>query len=427
MKAKHTITFLTVCLAAITGAKTAEAASLKIIADGLDNARGVSVGPDGSIWVTETGVGGNGGCVQSPSVQFAPLCSGSSAAITRIKDGKQERLFTGLPSLAIQPSGIEGAGPQDIKFDANGNAYLVYGFAGNPANREEVFNEPIFGKLYGFDTNTGAFTNTLADLAAFELANNPDKGDVITNPYALTIKGNTAYVVDAGANTLVNVALDGSGITGVTPFFSRPFANPEFPPIDPNQPLPPPPPGVDPNAPLDVIPLQPVPTGVAVGPDGALYVSDFSGFPYPEGGSRIYRIGDDGTPTLFADGFTQLADLEFDLNGNLLALQYADQPAWKNDFAASLFQIAPDGKRTTLVAAGEGLESSTSIHVGADGAIYVTNKGDRPNAGQVLRVDTTASVPEPSSVLSLLAIGALGATAKLKGKRKQLAHTEETA
>jgi len=70
---------------------------------------------------------------------------------------------------------------------------------------------------------------------------------------------------------------------------------------------------------------------------------------------------------------------------DLLALQYADEAAWKV-IEGSLIQVAPDGTRTTLISAGEGIKSGTSIGVGSDGAIYVTNKGDVPGEGQVLKV-----------------------------------------
>ena len=42
-------TFLTLCLAVVAGMPVAQAASLSVIADGLDNARGISTGPRGNI------------------------------------------------------------------------------------------------------------------------------------------------------------------------------------------------------------------------------------------------------------------------------------------------------------------------------------------------------------------------------------------
>jgi len=44
---------------------------------------------------------------------------------------------------------------------------------------------------------------------------------VVSNPYALAIKDDTACI-DAGANTLLSVALDGS-VTGVTAFLVAPL------------------------------------------------------------------------------------------------------------------------------------------------------------------------------------------------------------
>ena len=153
-----------------------------------------------------------------------------------------------------------------------------------------------------------------------------------------------------------------------------------------------------------------------------LYVSELTAFPYPEGKARVYRVGTDGQQTVVADGFTQLTDLEFDAQGNLYVLQYANESAWKGNLDGSLIQVAPDGTRTTLVS-GNGLESATALTIGPDNAIYITNKGDRPGVGQVLRVENPEAVPEPSSFLGVLAIGSLGfGSLLLRRKQKQLAN-----
>lgn len=425
MKLKQlSFTLLAFCIAIASETKAAVAASVSVVASGLDNARGLSFAPDGSLYVTEAGVGGDGRCVPGPSLEGLPSCVGTSGAVTRIKEGKQERVLTGLPSIALRPTGATGAGLQDIQFDSAGNPYLLIGYAGNPTVRDFPVNSPNWGQLYKVNFNTGSLTS-LADFANYELANNPDGvtaidvvGEIASNPYALAISGNTAYIADAAANDVLGVQLDGTNLRTVTVLPEQIINNPIFPTPAPGQELPPdaPPPGQQPTE----IQIQSVPTGVAFGPDGALYVSEYTGFPFPVGEARIFRVGADGKPTVYADGLTQLTDIAFDTQGNLYALQYANQPQWTGNVDGSLIQIAPDGTRTTLVS-GNGLENATALTVGPDGAIYVSNLGDSAGAGQVLRIDTKTTVPEPTSALSLLAFGALGATSMLKSKRKQIA------
>ena len=125
-------------------------------------------------------------------------------------DGQQERIFTNFQSLAEQPSGNQGAGPADLEFDSQGTAYLLTGFAGYPGNRDagtyalsanyplppqqlalfppstpdNLLNTDQLGRLYKADLQTGELTS-IFDFASYEIANNPDGGDVVTNPYDL--------------------------------------------------------------------------------------------------------------------------------------------------------------------------------------------------------------------------------------------------
>ncbi|MFH7027097.1 MAG: ScyD/ScyE family protein [Heteroscytonema crispum UTEX LB 1556] len=418
-KSALSFTFLSFCLTVAFNTKPAAAASFKVVADGLDNVRGLNFAPDGSLYITESGVGGDGRCIPGPSLEGLLSCAGNSGAVTRVKDGKQERVLTGLPSIALRPNGDTGEGPQDIQFDSAGNPYLLIGYGGNPTVSDFPENSPTWGNLYKVDFNTGSLTS-IGDFAKYELANNADgeatldvSGEIASNSYALTIKDNTAYVVDAAANNILRVGLDGSNLTNFVVLPKQTITNPIFPTPAPGQTPPP-------DAPLagqipDKIDIQSVPTGAAFGPDGALYVSEYTGFPFPVGKARIFRVAPNGETTVYADGFTQLSDLDFDAAGNLYALQYANEPQWNGISGGSVIQIAPDGTRTTLLS-GNGLESATALTVGPDGAVYVSNKGDRPQVGQVLRIDPTAKVPEPSFVFSLLAFSAFGVNSLRKRK-----------
>jgi hypothetical protein len=49
-----------------------------------------------------------------------------------------------------------------------------------------------------------------------------------------------------------------------------------------------------------------------------------------------------------------------------------------------LIRVAPDGTRTTVLA---GLDRPTSVAVGTDQALYVTNHGLSVGGGEVLRLE----------------------------------------
>ncbi len=413
---KFTYTVLTFCIAIVSGTQAAEAASFSVIASGLDKPRGLTFGSDDSLYVIEAGAGGTGACVPSPSRQT--LCYGTSGAVTRISNDTQERILTGLPSLGLPDGTGITYGPQDILFNSTGKPYVLVGYAANPALRDSTFGDTALGKIIAPNFKTNSWT-IIADLASYELANNPDQGDVVSNPAAFLIDGNNFIVADASGNDLLSLGTDGSNLRAVV-LPRQTLTNPVFPPS--SEELYAPPPGTSDSVPSQ-FEIQPVPTGVAKGPDGAYYVSQFTSFPFPEGEAKIYRVGSDGQPTVYADGFTQLADLTFDAEGNLYALQNANQSAWKGNLDGSLIEIAPDGTRTILLS-GNGLESPSALTIGPDDAIYVTNRSNDPGQGQVLRLDptTTTPVPEPSSFLGVLALGGLSfGSLLLKHKRQQLA------
>nr|WP_199326175.1 ScyD/ScyE family protein [Nostoc parmelioides] len=395
--------------------KAAEAASFSVVADGLNNARGLSFDLDGALYVTEAGTGGNGACIPPITGQGGSLCYGASGNVLKIENGVATSVLTGLPSIALA-DGTGAGGVRDIQFDATGKPYILLGYGANPSFRDNLGNIDL-GKIIAPNFQTNSWT-AVADLANYELVNNPDGGDINSNPLGFFIDGNNLIAVDAGANDLLSVQTDGSNLQALAVFPQEILTNPVFPPsgtpsTEPGQvptPTEPPP---------SQLPIQVVPSSVVKGPDGAYYISQFTGFPFPEAGAKIYRVDTDGTTTIYADGFTQLTDLEFDSAGNLYALQYANQSAWKGNFDGSLIKIATDGTRTTILS-GNGLESPNALAIAPNGEIYITNRSDRPGQGQIIRVENSQSVPEPNPTLSLFLLGALGLGWLRRSKRDGL-------
>lgn len=183
------------------------------------------------------------------------------------------------------------------------------------------------GKLYRVSHGNQAL---VADLLAYEAANNPDGGVVDSNPFDVAaLGGNRALVVDAGGNDLLIV--DERGTVDWVATFPVELAStanlkdllgcpePALPEAAEFCLLPP------------AIPTEAVPTSIAIGPDGAYYVGELKGFPGPVGVSKVWRIepgtlhaqcGISPACSVVYDNFTSVIDLAFGPDGTLYVVEF---------------------------------------------------------------------------------------------------------
>jgi hypothetical protein len=157
--------------AATTAARAATAAGgLRVVASGLDNPRGIAFGQDGALYVAEAGAGGAGPCAPGPEGE---ICFGPSGAVTWIWRGTQQRVLTGLPSVAAR-DGTAALGPVDVSFTGARQYVLVNGPFGGPETRQQFGpGAEAFGRLLRVTGHTVRF---VADFPTFEADNNPDNG-----------------------------------------------------------------------------------------------------------------------------------------------------------------------------------------------------------------------------------------------------------
>lgn len=338
----------------------------EIVATGLDNPRGLTLDPDGSLYVAEAGRGGEEPCVAGP--EGHEICYGPSGAVTRISNGDQEQIATGLPSLA-QTDGGRTLGLHDVAVRGDGNLVAVIGLGANPAVRNQLGEAGAnFGLLVAVDD--GGEWTTIADLAAYEATNDPDGAGPDSNPYAVLVEPDRYIVVDAGANALLAVTNDGQ-ISTLAVFLPQEVDAPPFLDV---------PPGTK-------IPAQSVPTTVATGPDGAYYVGELTGFPFPPGMARIWRVMPGEEPEVWTTGFTNIIDLAFGPDGSLYVLEIAANgllAGEQGDIFGALIRIESNGERTTL--ASQGLVFPTGLAIGPDGTIYLSANGTSAADGQVVHL-----------------------------------------
>lgn len=339
-----------------------------VVASGLNSPRGLTIGPDGALWVAEAGIASGSG----PSTTFRNmlLVGNYSGSVTRVDllAGTQARVVGGLPALYVSGTPQMEAGPSDIGFDAGGMPSILIGGGTNPGVRAAL--APIGAQLGRLVTFGGA-----VDVAQREFDHNPDGAGIDSNPWRFTHDGSTRLVTDAAANALQVADADGNVTTRAT-FASRVFS--------------------------PVRPTEAVPTGVAVGPDGAAYVGELTGFPFPGGQARVHRVAADGTQSVYASGFTMIIDLAFDAGGNLFVLEYDTNGLLAPGSAGRLSRVAA-GSGAVDVVWTAGLVNPTGLAIGADGSVYVSNHGNAgAGLGDVLRI---SPVPEPATqALALLGV-----------------------
>ena len=241
-----------------------------LVFEGLESPRGLTP-HDGGLLVAEVGAG----------------------AITRLDpDGSRSVVVDLLPTLADGPEGAP-AGPSAVIPDgADGLLFAV------SEARAKGFRE-----VYRWRPGEHPVGITGQEVLGISPPN------PLTNPYDLApAPGGGLFVSDAGANVIWRVSP-----VGELALYA------EFPPLEN-------PTGEGPSE------MDAVPTGLALGPDGALYAAMLTGFPYPTGAALVYRLEDAngdgdaldaGEASVAARGLTAATDVAFDAHGAMLVTEFS--------------------------------------------------------------------------------------------------------
>jgi hypothetical protein len=339
----------------------------KVVASGLDNPRGIDVAKNGDIWIAEAGTGGAGPCQPNPEGEGPASCFGNTGAYTLVHKGWQKRVVSGLPSFADQGTGDNAIGASDVLSTGKKVAGLIGG-GGTPDDRAALGPAgALFQTLVKIDPWKGKVW-PFVDFAAYEATNNPDGGEIDSDPYGLAQRHGGFLVAEAAANDLLSVSYK-KAISTVAVF---PDTQVDAPPFL----------GLPAGA---KIPMQAVPTSVALRPkDPNIYVGQLTGFPFPVGAANVWAIAPDGSKSVYASGFTNIVDIAWGPKGTLYVLEITANGLTSGDPTGALVKVWPNGDKK--VVASDGLVTPTAVAIGRDGSVYVSNYGTSAGKGTVVNL-----------------------------------------
>lgn len=264
---------------------------------------------------------------------------GIDGRVVRVGDGVLQPILTGLPHMVHGPD--EDVGPSGLAF-RRGELYVAQGEGPRPLASALLHRRA-----------DGAVEKVVA-LDTYDELYNPDGAQIESNPFGLLYAAavDRFYLTDAAANDLLEIRPD-----GVADHLA-----------------------VWPNL---------VPTGLARGPDGALYVALFSPWPHPAGDGAVARVVPGQPAAVAVAGLTTPIGVAFDRAGALYVLEFASgyRPGRGLGFV-------PDSGRLLRLRRGvpevvvDRLPFPTALLAEADGSFLVATGGaiSPPGAGAVVRI-----------------------------------------
>jgi hypothetical protein len=382
-------------LGTAAAAHPAHPVSITPVLGGLAAPRGIAFDGQGSMYVAESGVAGDGpaGLTQTGKVskyrwgRTTPSWTTPFSSVYASEDPSAPPDVLGPEGLSATSSRCTTHAEHGHMHDSgrwhreNRKACRVYmimseSTPGVAAVSDGAINAPQAGHLYRLDGATGAATDK-ADIGTQMWNWTGENRDLFpsdfpdSNPYGVLVtkdphSGRTrTFVADAGANTISEVMRDGTAriIAYIPNETAAPFRDS-------------------------------TPTCIAQGPDGYLYVGTLhfvaNLFVYDGGHSDVWRVNPNANyptvPTRWTSGLTTVTACTFDRSGNFWATEM-----FQGGLAATppgdVVKIPfshPDSH--TRIGFGQ-LPLPGGIAQGPDGAMYVTVGSSAPGAsGGVMRV-----------------------------------------
>ena len=343
---------LVVGVGAGASSATPKPSQFTVIASGFDNPRGLTFGENGQLYVAEAGKGGPKCIPGGPG--GGSICPGLTSAISVISpDGDHHRVVSGLASIS-DVGGFGATGVDGVSFKEDAGLYGI--ITGCPQLVDQVppniFDPALVEAVkdqVGQEikvTEPGEF-KTVAPVGKVDWQWTLDHQSLVPdqypdcNPYGiLALSKNSQWVTDAAANTIDHIE---SGRVDVEKFVPSPPSS------------------------------DAVPTCIAQGPDGALYVSQLTGVGNVAGAANVYRFDSRSENlSIWARGLTAVTGCGFGPDGKFYATEFSTKSGFENAGPGDGAVVRVHKNSTTPEVVATGLSFPNGFAASHD-AVYVSN------------------------------------------------------
>jgi hypothetical protein len=338
------------------------AANVRIseFATGFDDPRGIKFGPDGYLYVSEAGHGGNlstaGLCQQSQPP--GPVTGGFNARISKVSPTGQVTVMADRLPSSIGADGNTTYGIADVAF-VRGELFAILQGGGCAHGHADI-------PLSLIKVQPDGTWRAVADLGNY-IIQHPVKGpptkdlDPVGTWNALIEVGGKLYAVEANHGVLEEIDPVSGSIRRIKD--------------------------------LTEVASHPIPTSVAFR-DLSFYVSTLGRIPLRAGEAKVWRVEPGGVAKPAADGMSGVVSVAYDGQGRLLVLETTTvNNAYFEPFTGKLkrltFSNTSSGPRVQRVEElVTGLNFPTSLTFAQDGRLFLTVNGHRSGrfTGKVLSV-----------------------------------------
>jgi hypothetical protein len=292
-------------------------AKAAVVVSGLDNPRQLAWDSKGGLLVAEAGHGSSGKpgtCFKGPE---GTNCVGRSGKVSliahpaRATNRKPNRIAGGFLSGAA-PDGTAATGSDGVSQGSSGRTYVEETYFPPSLLKSAGISKHQNGKLLGLDKAI------VANISRFEFKHNPDGENVDTDPYAVLALKHHELVADAAADAILSVHRGHVSLWSLLPG--------------------------------DTKKVDPVPTSLAKGPHGSIYVGTlFSLIPNK---ARVLQYSRDGKLMHQWRGFTSVTGLTAGPKGHVFVSElFAGCPPNAQPpqcIAGRVVNLAHDGTRSKM-------------------------------------------------------------------------------